>query len=265
MRRHSLSCARFLLAGVLSVAALAGGGWPLHATALEATPEAQASNVACDVPRRSVAEILAPMPLPPGEGTPWPGRMIGPLPTGSPADEKTIAEISRTVRLLEACANAGDFLRFLSLMSDDMHGHTFVRDGLEAELKAMEDATPSPVPAGQQFRFTGPWHIQELDDGRVMAAVIWFGSEADTCIDPNRIDVVVFVQQDGRWLVDDRIEDVDMGDPIDVVGIPPASVMDPPLKLCFDAEPSLAAPDNWATASRSNELDNSEEGGRNRT
>ncbi len=43
-----------------------------------------------------------------------------------------------------------------------------------------------------------PWHLGRLPDGRVLAAVTWFASEADTCIDPSRIRVLVSVERDGN-------------------------------------------------------------------
>jgi len=40
-------------------------------------------------------------------------------PDGTPADDATNAAVTETVRQLVACVNAGDFMRFLGLFSDD--------------------------------------------------------------------------------------------------------------------------------------------------
>ena len=121
------------------------------------------------------------------------------VPKGRPVDTATAEAITQAVRQLEACANTGDFLRFLALYTDAGLRQRPINasPGTRAELAALADTTPTPFPVGQRAVFAGPWHIEILPDGRVEAAVVWFGSEADTCIDPHRITVLLFAQQDG--------------------------------------------------------------------
>ena len=140
------------------------------------------------------------------------------------------------MRELEACANARDLLRFNALFSDTWIQHIFIKtEDVEAELKAAASFTPTPIPAGQEMAFLGPWHVQVLPDGRVLAAVIWFGSVADPAVDPNRVMVLLFTRQSDRWVIDEMIDEVVVPDC--KFPVPVALVVGPPPGATFARRP----------------------------
>jgi hypothetical protein len=88
-----------------------------------------------------------------------------------------------------------------------------------------------PLDDGHHARYLGPWHVQILADGRVLAAVLLVVSD-DPRPDPERARVLLFVHHVGRWLVDEPIASVRVPDcalPVEVaavVGPPPGTLFD---------------------------------------
>lgn len=83
---------------------------------------------------------------------------------------------------------------------------------------------------GQRQIIVGPWHVEMLADGRVMATV-QFRSEGELS-SPATTKALLFVQQDGQWLllemmdflwVTDGADGVTMVPVEDVVGPPPGT------------------------------------------
>ena len=130
----------------------------------------------------------------------------------------------------------------MALFSDEALRRIASDENAKEELARLAVSTPTPIPPGGQTVFTGPWHVERLPDGRVLAAVVWFGMETDTCIDPKRITALIFIEQDGRWLIDEQIEDVADGDLIDLVGLPTAPT-EAALAACISHE-SIGEPTN---------------------
>ncbi len=191
-------CPWFLLA--IAIALLAAALAPQPVAARQATPESIATFVTCDVAPRKADEIIALLPPPPEDGTV--GQIIGvqPLPSEKPADPETVGEIV-------------------------------------AEFRAMDAATPTPIPAGQQIRFVGPWHIEVLPDGRVLAAVVWIIDQDAPCLDLSRTKALIFSQEDGRWVIDEIIEVIDEFQSISSeVGAPPAEFITTPSTFCEEWE-----------------------------
>jgi hypothetical protein len=128
-------------------------------------------------------------------------------PTGDPADEQTVAEISATWRQFIACINAGDQARMFALFSDDMVRRQLFVDiafGVTEEaLFAFLAATPVPIPdpSVPVVAFTD---ARVLADGRV--AVIGPG-------ELGRGDVRIFVKEGDRWLLDDWFDLTSSGTP----------------------------------------------------
>ncbi|MDF3042430.1 MAG: hypothetical protein K0Q71_5136, partial [Thermomicrobiales bacterium] len=118
-------------------------------------------------------------------------------PTGDPADEQTVAEVSATWRQFIACITAGDQARLFALYSDDMVRRQFVVDiafGVtEDALFEFLAATPIPLPPDQSVPILPFDDVRVLRDGRV--AVVGPGEQG-------RGDVRIFVKEGGRWLLD---------------------------------------------------------------
>jgi hypothetical protein len=153
---------------------------------------------------------------------------IGALPEGNPADPATTAAIAATLEEMAACLTAGQMLHFYALHSDDW----LRRFAAQVEgLTTLTTSTP-PLDDGERAVYLGPWHVQRLADGRVMAATLLrVGDELRP--DPSRTRVLVFVERDGRWLVDETIRVVRVPGceaPVEV-----AAAVGPPPRAVFDA------------------------------
>jgi len=193
------------------------------AAALQATPTAFPTAATCQITPRSTAEILTLAEASSSERDP-----ISSLPIGEPTDPATTAAITAVLREMAACLTAGDMLRFYALHSDD-----WLRRSLGAvEGMAMLTTSIPPLDDGQQASYLGPWHVQVLADGRVLAAVLLVVGD-DLRPDPDRTRALLFVLRDGRWLVDETIATVRVADcplPIEV-----AAVVGPPPEALFDS------------------------------
>jgi len=201
---------------------LAQGAIPQISRARQATPAATPVAESCDAAPRAIGEILRLTEPTPGEGLP-----VLPLPAGEPADPDTTAAIAAVLEEMGACLTAGEMLRFYALHSDDWL-RRFAGD--IAGLATLTASTP-PLADGDRAVYLGPWNVQILPDDRVLAAVLLrVGNELRP--DPSRTRVLLFVRHDGRWLVDETIEEVSLAeceDPVEVgavVGPPPGAVFD---------------------------------------
>jgi hypothetical protein len=160
---------------------LASHGLPRVVNGRQATPASLPAR--CNVAPRLAEEVLELAEPTPGEGS-----RILPLPSGKPADPATTSAITAVLAEMGACLTAGD-------------NPTACRWAARGLLV--------------------PWHVQVLDDGRVMAAVLLRVSD-EVRPDPERTRVPLFVHEDGRWLVDETIEAVQLADcesPVDVVAV----------------------------------------------
>jgi hypothetical protein len=194
---------RCLLATVVALSSLGAVG-AMAVGAQEGTPSAGSDVVApeeCTVEPRSEDDLralfreVAATPLPASlEASPAPAVP----PTGAPADEQTVAEISATWRQYLACISAGDQARMFALLSDNMVRRQLAVDiafGVtEDALFSHLAATPSPLPPDQFVPFVPIDDVRVLSDGRV--AVVGPGEQG-------RGDVRIFVKTGDRWLLDD--------------------------------------------------------------
>jgi hypothetical protein len=214
------SCVDFLRLIVLAL--LVCGGMPRAASALQATPTASPTAVTCHVAPRSTAEILALTGTNTSETEP-----TTQLPAGDEADAETTEAISAMLREMAACLSSGDMLRFYVLHSDDWLQRSL---GIVDGMAILTTSIP-PLDDGDRARYVGPWHVQILPDGRVLAAVLLVVGD-DPRPDPNRTRVLLFVHRNGRWFVDETIASVRVADctlPVDVaavVGPPPGALFD---------------------------------------
>lgn len=222
MRRlHPQACAAFRNVILLGLVFVALHGVRHIAIARQTTPAATPGAQTCDVAPRPVAEMVALLGPPPDNEQ---VREPTPLPLGTPADAATTEAITAVVRELEACFNMGDLLRVYALFSDDQFRQMPKTEEIVAELTALGAATPMPAAAGQRQVLTRPWHVVELEDGRVMAAVQFGFEEADY---PRSTKALFFVRQDGRWLIQEMADFVwveGSSGPVaveDIVGSPP--------------------------------------------
>jgi hypothetical protein len=131
-----------------------------------------------------------------------------------PVDDATRAAVAATARELVACANAGDIMRRLALYSDNRLRFAYP-DGPTRVLETIAE-NPLPLPVEQRVALTAVEDLGRLEDGRVSARML-VDNPATHSHDPNAAATasqqeaarLIFVQEDGRWRVDEtRREDV---------------------------------------------------------
>ncbi len=174
---------------------------PGLALAQDATPATGAFPVIPDPAGCQVEEFLAiTAAATPGAAAPV-GTAVE-VPLGVAADAEMVAGVTATAGEILACFNAGDFLRAFSLFSDNAVRRFIEVDPIsEEELRSSSEAIPEAAPTEQQSTLLALTDVMELEDGRVGA----FLATTDPFVGPDTV-YIVFVQQDGRWLVDDIIE-----------------------------------------------------------
>jgi len=182
----------FAVVGAPSVGAQ--GGSPVAGLDVPAAAECMVQPRSADELRALFREVAATPIVDSAAASPTPAVP----PTGTPADEQTVAGINATWREYVACINSSDQPRMFALLSDDMVRRQFVVDvafGVtEDALFAYLSATPVPLPPDQSAPFVPVADVRVLSDGRV--AVIGPG-------DQGRGDVRIFVKEGDRWLLDD--------------------------------------------------------------
>ena len=200
-----------LLAGSLVLAPARPGGSTTHAQ--EATPigtpvrDVPAPGE-CRVAPRSLASLQA--LATPVAGAVAPTASTGTaLPPGEPADAATVAALTATAREVIACDNAGEALRALALYSDRSLRQHLGTPGAFTPERYATLATPRPVDPGIQVALVAVRDARLLPDGRAAAVVVvddpTAGGQARSA------SILFFVEQDGRWLIDGAITDVEGG------------------------------------------------------
>jgi hypothetical protein len=119
------------------------------------------------------------------------------IPTGQPANEETVQEISAVVRGSVACSNAGDILRSLSYFSDEYVVQMFTGpDGVDYEGFLQYLSTPAAaLQVDQQLAIIEISDVQTLENGMVSARVVT-GDPANPFD-----DILFFSEQNDRWLI----------------------------------------------------------------
>ena len=139
------------------------------------------------------------------------------MPEGEPADRETRAAVLDTVRQVGACLNAGNFLAFYALFTDEYFQRLVETEGpLPEEDLAFLTAEPEPLPAENQAGILAIVDVRQLPDGRV-AGLFDLQDPIAEPPGPARF-LYIFVEQDGRWLIDEetmlgRVEPSQIGTP----------------------------------------------------
>lgn len=121
-------------------------------------------------------------------------------PDGEAVDPGTSAEVTALIRQTWACLNAGDYARFLALMTDPEAARS-LPPGLILETAAGE-APPVAGPAETQTAVYAVLDVERLPDGRVGAFVV-----VDTPFDPLPVETnyQIAVETDEGWRLDQFI------------------------------------------------------------
>lgn len=124
-------------------------------------------------------------------------------PEGTPADTATIEGVTTTVRQLVACVNAGDFMRFLALFTNDALRRYSVGLGLPLDPDAPL-LTPDPS-TNDQIALAGIEDILVLSDGRVSLLASIPDQASDGGDDDEAVVQLILIRQGDRWLIDELI------------------------------------------------------------
>lgn len=210
MPRLSAIAVAFVLGGVIAVGVASPSG------AQEATPVAELVTpdpALCQVAPRPPESLAAFVGTPPaGPSTPV-GAAPTPFvpPAGAAADATTVAGVTATAQELFACYNANDLARVVALFTDDYLRRSFAVEGVTAEALRLFAAPPEARPAAEREAISVR-DVRLLPDGRVGALLVGRNPAATP---PDFTDFTVFVERDGRYLIDD------------VVLLPPEAVATP--------------------------------------
>jgi hypothetical protein len=208
----------FVLAAVLAALAL-----PAAAGAQDGTPAVVASPPPglivpdpseCTIAPRPVSFfeqlIATPPALPPDADRRFskPAEEVRPwtMPAGTPADAATIEAVTATLSEALACLNAGDFLRFTALFSDDLMQVLAAVSPLPPEALPFLAATPEASPHEQWLGYLSVHDVRVLPDGRVAG----LAEDYDPTEPPYGMgtDFAIFVKVGDQWFIDSLIEHV---------------------------------------------------------
>jgi hypothetical protein len=187
----------------LFLVVLGAGSPAVSVVSAQATPEPVA---ACQVQPRTVGgvnEIGAPGGTPVGNESFTDEMLPYVKPEGIPASQDALNGVTDSLQQFIACINAGDYLRFLALYSDD-----FIRTysgNLGLPLDPDDPVqTPSPVGEDAQLSISSVEDVIELSDGSVNALVIISGPGDDGSPETFAVEFALSYDPDReRWLVDD--------------------------------------------------------------
>jgi hypothetical protein len=212
---------RYLVPGCLLVVTLAA---PIRAVAQEGTPEPDLTLPRCTVEPRDADATIAlwfdASGNPAATPTAVPPIDAETLVEGAPVDDETLAAVTDLTEQWLSCMEvAHEYLRGFSLATDRLVAQfgpdlTKPEQDTPEEVRALLEQQLEATPTAEGERvvtlepFVGPRKPRTLEDGRVGA--IWsFGGD--------RVFLVYQKQDDGRWLIDDAV------DIIDVEGTPEAT------------------------------------------
>ena len=178
-------------------------------TGLPVTPD----PAECTAEPVTIDELLALTGATPIPGTPNAGMeetaatpAAFALPEGEPADEETVAAVTATLREALACLNTGNFLTAFAFFSEDFQRRDLEEFPITEADVAFFEATPQALPAEWHASLLAVREARVLEDGRVGALVeTIFPDEAPGA----QVDFIIFVEEDGRWLLDEIIEDLE--------------------------------------------------------
>jgi hypothetical protein len=180
------------------------------ARAQEATPAASPvvpANEECDGEALTLNELLPLISA--GSGAPTP-VVITPvpledIPAGTPADAETVAALDATVRELVACANARDPFRAVALISERYaqelaNNLLAIQAGAEVDVRGLLPLTlPENIDPNQPVAVRPVTEARVLEDGRA-GALVYASSAGLPGVEA--VGFVLFVEEDGRWLID---------------------------------------------------------------
>jgi hypothetical protein len=189
------------LAGALLASALRlslGAGSVIAAQATPTPAATPADAIPCPVEPVTADRLIAALDA----ATPQPLETLTleTLPAGEPVDQATLEAVTATVTTALDCRNAGNFARVYTLFSDNLIGQVLGnRYTVPPEIVAALQQAPQRVRPPFWVNLVELSDADQLADGRVGAVVVTANATHSFT------DFLVFVNQDGTWLIDEAI------------------------------------------------------------
>jgi hypothetical protein len=186
---------------ILAVAMVMGLTWG-GVAAQDASPAAgdfvTPDPAACTVAPRTVDELRAFI----ADATAVTSLPATPVATGGePADAETAASVSAVTHEIYSCLNANAFLRMFTLYSDAYIARSLVTEDVNPDALELF-ATPIAPQDADERTSIAIREVAVLPDGRVSVLVTERNPLAGNA---ESSTIYIFVDQDGRWLVDDIV------------------------------------------------------------
>ncbi len=189
---------RLWILAVAMLMGLASGGVAAQDASPAANDFVTPDPAECVVEPRTVDELRAFM----DDATEDTAMRATPTVTGGePADPATVEAVTAVTREVYACLNANAFLRVFALYSDAYIAHSLVAEDLNPDALSLF-ATPIAPQEADARTSMAIRDVMVLPDGRVSVLVIDRNPLGGNTESPT---TYIFVEQDGRWLVDDLI------------------------------------------------------------
>jgi len=164
----------------------------------------------CTVAPKTLDELQSILATPVA-ATPAASPVTTAMPSGTPADATTVAEVQATLREAVACINTGQTLKIVQFYSDNLLRRIFAGYPLEQLTQGTPVAgTPVPLSEGQQTELIAISGMVVEPDGRV-AVVVTGDNHADPS--PASDTLFIFVKVGDKWFIDDFYTNVNMATP----------------------------------------------------
>ena len=168
-----------------------------------------------------------PVPSAPRTGSPTEGDEEAPvatppaftLPDGEPADNPTVEAITALMLEVVACLNTGNVLTLFAFTSDAFLERVQATTPFTEEDAAYFEATPAARPAELYVTLVAVREVTVLPDGRVGALVDAISPDESAEV---QTDYFLFVEEDGHWLIDEIVEDLEGRYPPEPIATPAA-------------------------------------------
>ncbi len=126
------------------------------------------------------------------------------LPQGEPADPGTVAAVTAVAREFAGCLNAGDFPRWLALLTDRALPEVVEPDGVAALFEATRTRVPVEIPESAIVTVRVA-DGRVLPDGRVGAVVVWRVRQHPGEKPSPEAKFHIFQRVGDHWLLDEEI------------------------------------------------------------
>lgn len=131
------------------------------------------------------------------------------IPTGTPADEATTAEVTAAIQRQFACNNSGNLLASLAGISEHFISTEIGNAVFDEDLVAALEASPVALPADQQVVLLAVRDVTVYEDGRVGALIDYTIAGNPEGNSGQETDLFIFVNEGGVWLLDDSFENLE--------------------------------------------------------